>query len=125
MLKYIIAGDEDKLTKSFESLLYNIPSVLHQKIEDINEVYYHLLFSSWLQILGFDVTGGDRTLGGDSGSVLRIDNSVVIIEYKYSETLSIEYMLNDGMDQIKKKGYHKAYQNKNFIFVSVATKQDK
>ena len=122
MLKYIIDGKEEELTLSFESLLNNIPSVLHAKIEDINEAYYHLLFSSWLQILGFDITNEDRTLGGDSDSVLRIDDLIVIIEYKYDTEMSIHTMLNDGLEQIKNKGYHKAYQNKDLIFVSIATK---
>jgi len=31
-------------------------------------------------------------------------------------------MLNKGIEQIKNKGYHKPYQNKNLIFVSIATK---
>ena len=122
MLNYIISGDENSLTKSFEILLNNIPSVLHAKIEDINEAYYHLLFSSWLQILGFDVSNEDRNLGGDADSILQIDDVVVIVEYKYSTKLSLDIMLKDGINQIKKKGYYKSYQNKNLIFVSIATK---
>ena len=122
MLKYIVDGDEERLTKSFETMLNNIPSVLHVKIEDINEAYYHSLFSSWFQIIGFDITGGDRTLRGDSDSVLRKDDLVVILEYKYSVELSLEAMLNNGIELIKNKGYHKAYQNKKLIFVSIATK---
>ena len=122
MLNYIISGDEVSLTKSFEILLNNIPSVLHAKIEDINEAYYHLLFSSWLQILGFDVSNEDRSLGGDADAVLRIDDLIVIVEYKYSTKLSLEDMLKDGLNQIKDKGYYKSYNNKKLIFVSVATK---
>ena len=122
MLKYIIDNEEDKLTKSFETLLNNIPSVLHEKIENINEAYYHILFTSWLQILGFDVSNEDRTLGGDSDSVLRIDDIVVIIEYKYSTKSSLVTMLKKGIEQITNKGYHKVYQNKKLIFVSIATK---
>jgi len=122
MLKYIIAGDEDKLTKSFEGLLNNIPSVLHAKIENINEAYYHLLFTSWLQILGFNVNNEDRCLGGDADTILRINDLTIIIEYKYSTKLSLETMLNNGIKQIKNKKYHKPYQNKKLIFVSIATK---
>jgi len=122
MLKYIIDGDENNLTKSFETLLNNIPSVLHAKIENINEAYYHLLFTSWLQILGFDISNEDRSLGGDADAVLQMEDLIVIIEYKYSTKLSLETMLNKGIEQIKNKGYHKPYQNKNLIFVSIATK---
>ena len=122
MLKYIIDNNEEKLTKSFETLLNNIPSVLHEKIENINEAYYHILFSSWLHILGFDISNEDRILGEDSDSVLRIDDLVVIIEYEYSTKLSLDTMLNKGIEQIKNYGYHKAYQNKELIFVSIATK---
>ena len=64
MLNCIIAVDDDNLTKSFETLLNNIPSVLHERIENINEAYYHLLFTSWLQILGFDVSSENKSLGG-------------------------------------------------------------
>jgi len=122
MLSYILSEDEDNLTKSFEVLLNNIPSVLHERIEDINEAYYHLLFSSWLQILGFDVSNEDRSLGGDADTILRIDDTVVVVEYKYSTKLSIDTMLKDGIKQIKNKSYYKSYQNKNLIFVSIATK---
>ena len=122
MLNYIIAGDEDNLTKSFETLLNNIPSVLHERIENINEAYYHLLFTSWLQILGFDISNEDRSLGGDADVILRIKDLIVVIEYKYSTKLSMKTMLNEGINQIKNKGYHKPYQNKNLIFISIATK---
>jgi hypothetical protein len=122
MLNYIIANDEFNLTKSFETLLNNISSILHERIENINEAYYHLLFTSWLQILGFDVTNENRSLGGDADTILRINDLIIIIEYKYSTKLSLESMLNEGMKQIKNKGYHKPYQNKKLIFVSIATK---
>lgn len=122
MLNYIIDGDEDSLTKSFEILLNNIPSILHERIENINEAYYHLLFSSWLKIIGFDVSNEDRSLGGDADTILRINDIIVIIEYKYSVKSSLDTMLDDGMKQIKNKGYHKPHQNKNLIFVSIAVK---
>ena len=125
MLNYIINGDEDNLTKSFETLLNNIPSILHERIENINEAYYHLLFTSWLQILGFEVSNENRSLGGDSDTILRINNLIIIIEYKYSAKLSLETMLNEGINQIKNKSYHKPYQNKKLILVSIATKPKK
>ena len=56
---------------------------------------------------------------------LTIFNKIVnlyINKYKYSTKLSLETMLNKGIEQIKNKGYHKPYQNKNLIFVSIATK---
>ena len=118
----MIAGDEDKLTKFFQTLLNNFPSVLHQQIEHINEAYYHLLFSSWLHLIGFEVSNEDRTLGGDADAVLKLKDLVIIIEYKYSETQSMDFMLNEGLDQIENNDYYKAYQNKKLIFVSIATK---
>jgi hypothetical protein len=125
MLNYIIDGDEKNLIKSFEILLNNIPSILHQRIENINEAYYHLLFTSWLQILGFEVSNEDRSLSGDADTILRMNNLIIIIEYKYSQKLSLETMLNNGIKQIKNKCYHKAYQNKKLIFVSIATQPKK
>ncbi|MDR2623955.1 MAG: PD-(D/E)XK nuclease domain-containing protein [Methanobrevibacter sp.] len=122
MLKSIIMGDEEQLTRSFEILLNNIPNVLHSKIENINEAYYHLLFSSWLQLLGFGLGYEDRSLGGDSDTVLKINDLVVIIEFKYSRTLAIDLMLEKGIKQIKDKDYYKPYQNKKVILVSIATK---
>jgi len=122
ILKHLISGDDDGLTKEFQTLINNMPAVLHQQIENINEAYYHLLFSSWLQLMGFEVSNEDRTLGGDADAVLHLKNLVIIIEYKYSESLAMNTMLNKRLDQIKKQGYYKAYENKDLIFVSIATK---
>jgi hypothetical protein len=49
----------------------------------------------------------------------------MILEYNYSTKKPIDQMLNESMEQMKNKGYYKAYQNKTIILVSIATKPKK
>jgi hypothetical protein len=123
MLKYILKADEYNLTKSLEALLSNIPYILHQKIEDKNEAYYHILFLSWMKLMGFDIQGEIQTIKGRIDAVLKQKEEVVVMEIKYGENESIDKLLDDAMEQIEKMEYYKPYQDKNITLLAIAFKE--
>jgi hypothetical protein len=123
MLDYILKADEINLTKSLEVLLSNIPYILHQKIGDKNEAYYHILFLSWMKLMGFDIQGEIQTFKGRIDAVLKQKDEVVVIEIKYSENKSIDKLLNMAMNQIEEIEYYKPYQDKNITLLAIAFKE--
>ncbi|KZX10578.1 ATP-binding protein [Methanobrevibacter filiformis] len=120
MIKYILNLDETNLQKSFEILLHKIPNILYGKLKKEFEAHYQILAISWLQLLGFDIEGEVMTIKGRMDAVLKQKHNIIIIEFKFSETESMDNMLNDGLNQIIKNEYYKPYQNKNVILLSVA-----
>ncbi|KZX10986.1 ATP-binding protein [Methanobrevibacter curvatus] len=120
MIKHILNLDEENLQKSFEILLHKIPNLLYGKIKKEFEAHYQILAISWLQLLGFDIEGEVMTIKGRMDGVLKQKNNVLIIEFKFSETESMDKMLDDGLSQIIRNEYYKPYQNKNVILLSVA-----
>lgn len=122
MLKYILDADEVKLNKSLETLVSGIPHILHGQMKK-NEAYYHILFLTWMKLMGFEIEGEVQTIKGRIDAVLKQKNEVVIIEIKYSENEQIEKMLDDAMEQIQTKEYYKPYQDKNVTLLAIAFKE--
>jgi hypothetical protein len=120
ILNYILEADKDNLNKSLDTLVANIPYSLHQKIEDKNEAYYHILFLSWMKLMGFDIQGEIQTSKGRIDALLKQEDEVVIIEIKYSKTKLIDKMLDEAMKQIEEKEYYKPYQDKNVTLLAIA-----
>jgi len=44
--------------------------------------------------------------------VIEEDDYVIIIEFKQDDKRSIEYMLNEAIEQIEKREYSRQYKNK-------------
>ncbi|MDR0913117.1 MAG: PD-(D/E)XK nuclease domain-containing protein, partial [Methanobrevibacter sp.] len=101
----------------------NIPYILHQKIEDKNEAYYHILFLSWMKLMGFDIQGEIQTFKGRIDAVLKQKDEVVVIEIKYGKKESVDKLLNETMEQIEKKEYYQPYQDKNITLLAIAFKE--
>ncbi|WP_211261707.1 PD-(D/E)XK nuclease domain-containing protein, partial [Methanobrevibacter filiformis] len=120
MLKYILNLDEANLQKSFEILLHKIPNLLYGKLKKEFEAHYQILAISWLQLLGFDIEEEIMTIKGRMDAVLKQKDNIIVIEFKFSETESMDNMLDDGLSQIITNEYYKPYQNKNVILLSVA-----
>ncbi|MDR2545141.1 MAG: ATP-binding protein [Methanobrevibacter sp.] len=123
MLTQIIKNDEESLQRSFNILLSNIPYSLYYNVkEDIREANYHMMFLSWLQLLGLDIQGGVLTSKGRMDAILKKDDLIVVIEIKYSQNKSLSRMLNEALSQIRKKEYYKSYINDKPILLAVAIK---
>ncbi|MDR3291226.1 MAG: ATP-binding protein [Methanobrevibacter sp.] len=122
MLKHIIQCDEANLQKSFEILLYKIPNILYGEIKQELEAYYKILAISWIQLLGFDIEGEIMSIKGRLDAILKHEDLILIIEFKFSEKKSFDSMLNEANNQILDKKYYKPYQDKNVLILTVAFK---
>ncbi|MDR0912986.1 MAG: ATP-binding protein [Methanobrevibacter sp.] len=122
IFKSIISLDSQKLQRNFEILLHKIPNMLWGEIKKEYEANYKILFISCLQLLGFDITSEVMTIKGRLDAILKHKEMVLITEFKFSLTDSLDEMINDAFNQIIKKEYYKPYQNKKVFLLSVAFK---
>ncbi|MDR2544617.1 MAG: ATP-binding protein [Methanobrevibacter sp.] len=121
MFKQLISVDGDGFQTSIEMLFSGINYSLHSKLNDM-EAFYHILFLSWMRLIGFDVQGEVIQLKGRADLVLVKDDYVIVMELKYSETKSLDLMLDEALNQIRENEYYKPYQDKKIIFVGIAFK---
>ncbi|KZX10990.1 ATP-binding protein [Methanobrevibacter curvatus] len=122
LFRQLIEIDENGFTKSLETLFSNIPYSLHSKLNDM-EAFYHVLFLSWMKIIGFEIQGEIIQLKGRVDAVLLKENIAVILELKFSKTKSIDNILDEAINQILEKEYYKPYQDKKIILIGIAFKE--
>ncbi|MDR1818809.1 MAG: PD-(D/E)XK nuclease domain-containing protein, partial [Methanobrevibacter sp.] len=106
----------------FEILLHKIPNILYGDIKKELEAYYKILLMSWIQLLGFQIDSEIQTIKGRLDAVLKHENLVLIIEFKFSLKDDLDKMINNAFSQIIKNEYYKPYQNKKVILLAVAFK---
>jgi hypothetical protein len=122
LFRQLIEIDEDGFRKSLEILFSNISYSLHCKLNDM-EAFYHILFLSWMKMIGFEIQGEIIQLKGRVDAVLLKENIAVILELKFSKTESMDNMLDEAINQIIEKEYYKPYQDKTIIMVDIAFKE--
>ena len=115
ILKALRDNDMQKILEILRGLFASIPYELHID----KEAYYHSIFYAVMTVLGFDIDAEVSTSKGRVDAVLEQSDKVYIIEFKYkdsnpalteAEKLNIaDAALNEGMIQIKNRGYHKKY----------------
>jgi len=115
MLKALHDGDLSKVLSLLKGLFASIPYNLHVDVE----AYYHSIFYAIMTVLGFDVDAEVSVSKGRIDSVLELGDKVYIIEFKYvkcdadasaEDKINFsEKALEDGMAQIKSKGYYDKY----------------
>lgn len=121
LLKYLIEGNVKMIEETIGDYLAPIPSVLRGQ----DERYYHVLIFRLLLSSGIHVHSEVRTQKGDTDLIIEEDDYVIIIEFKQSNTNSIEYMIKEGLKQIKEKEYGRAYKNKKIIKGVIAFRDEK
>ena len=98
------------------ALFASIPYQLH-----INrEAYYHSIFFAIMSVLGFDMDAEVQTSKGRIDAVLELGDKVYIMEFKYkdcvpdadpdSKQMLFDEALEEGMRQIKSRGYWEKYE---------------
>ena len=108
-------GNLQNMLEILKSLFASIPYQLH-----INrEAYYHSIFFAIMSVLGFDTGAEVSTSKGRIDAVLELDDKVYVMEFMYKdcapETVAelkrnmFDEALEEGMDQIKSRGYHEKY----------------
>ena len=108
-------GNLQKMLESLRSLFASIPYQLHID----QEAYYHSVFYAVMNVLGFNIDPEVSVSGGRIDAVLEVDDKVFIMEFKYEkcdasasrETKQklFDKALDEGMRQIKDKGYAQKY----------------
>jgi hypothetical protein len=116
MQRQLREGDSEGLSKSMQTLLANIPSILHIG----NEKYYHSLFLSWIKMLGFDVQGEVMTSIGRIDAVWRQPGLTVVAEIKYHAAKKTATLLKQAMRQINDRKYFEKYYPDRIMLLAVA-----
>lgn len=108
------------LEENISFLLSNIPYKIHGK----DESYYHSVFLVWLQTMEFVIETIHITNIGEIDSVIKIEDTTVVIEIKYSKTekdKDLNKAIEKAFTQIHKKKYFEKYlKRKNLSLLAIA-----
>ena len=119
-------GDMHDMLNLLKALFASIPYQLHVN----REAYYHSIFFAILTVLGFDTSAEVQTSNGRIDAVLELDDIIYIMEFKYRDCppetppdikqKAFEDALDEGLGQIKDRGYYKKYTCKGKKVYQVA-----
>ena len=108
-------GDLQKMLDILRGLFASIPYELHVNAE----AYCHSIFYAVMNVLGFDVDAEISVSGGRVDATLELEDKVYVMEFKYRDCPSdagpeekqklFTESLEEGMSQIKDKGYARKY----------------
>jgi len=109
-------GDLQKVLEIFRGLFASIPHQLHIG----QEAYYHSVFYAVLNLLGFEIDAEVSVSGGRVDAVLELGDKAYVFEFKYKDCPQeaspeakraiFDSALEEGMGQIKNRGYAKKYE---------------
>ena len=126
MKKALENGDIPMMMRQLKSLYESIPYDIHVDLE----AYYHSLFYAVSNLLGFRTSAEVHTSRGRIDAVLELGDVVYILEFKH-HTCAIDARaeqkahlfkaaLDDGIRQIKARGYYKKYEGSGKTVHNVA-----
>jgi hypothetical protein len=111
----LLSNDLHRMTDLLRSLFASIPYELHID----REAYYHSIFYAVMTVLGFDMDVELSVSKGRVDAVLELGDMVYVMEFKYKDCkpgeneatkhIAFEAALDEGMAQIKDRGYHIKY----------------
>ncbi|MDR1153982.1 MAG: ATP-binding protein [Bacteroidales bacterium] len=118
MGKQLRSLDADGFAQSVRIMLANIPYIIRIG----NEKYYHSLFLSWMNVLGFRAHGEIMTGSGRIDAVLEQPDTVVVSELKYHSKTKVPTLLRHAMKQIHDKKYYEKYlcSGKKIVLLGLA-----
>ncbi|WP_067089112.1 ATP-binding protein, partial [Methanobrevibacter curvatus] len=99
LLKYTIDGNCTKIKETLGDYLSPIPNDLRGK----DERYYHTLVFMLLYTAKIHVHSEVHSYKGNADLIIEEDDYVIIIEFKQSNKSSINYMINEALEQIEKQ----------------------
>ncbi|MDR1097571.1 MAG: ATP-binding protein [Tannerella sp.] len=110
--------DAEGFAQSIRTMLENIP----YNIRIGKEKYYHSLFLSWMNVMGFRAQGEVLTGQGRIDAVLEQPDTTVVCELKYHSKTKTVTLLRNAMKQIHEKNYYGKYQGngKKIILLALA-----
>ncbi|MDR2621348.1 MAG: PD-(D/E)XK nuclease domain-containing protein, partial [Dysgonamonadaceae bacterium] len=118
MSSQLQTGDAEGFAQSVRTMLANIP----YNIQIGNEKYYHSLFLSWMNILGFKAQGEILTGSGRIDAVLEQPDTIIVSELKYHAKTKTNALLRQAIKQIHDKKYYEKYleQGKKIVLLGLA-----
>ncbi|MDR1224430.1 MAG: ATP-binding protein [Tannerella sp.] len=108
MSEQLAVPDAEGFAQSIRTMLENIP----YNIRVGNEKYYHSLFLSWMNVLGFKAQGEVLTGHGHIDAVMEQTGTVVVCELKYHSKTKTATLLRRAIKQIHDKNYYGKYLDK-------------
>ena len=115
MLEALLRGDLQKTLDLLRGLFASIPYELHVDVE----AYYHSIFYAVMNVLGFDIDAEVSVSKGRIDAALELADKVYVMEFKYKgcppgagpeeKKKIFDDALDEGMAQIKGRGYHEKY----------------
>jgi hypothetical protein len=108
MYEQLQSLDAEGFAQSVRTMLEDIP----YDIQIGNEKYYHSLFLSWMNVLGFKAQGEMLTGQGRIDAVLEQSDTVVVCELKYHSKTRTVTLLRRAIKQIHDKNYYGKYLGK-------------
>ncbi|MDR1155319.1 MAG: ATP-binding protein [Bacteroidales bacterium] len=108
MDKQLRSLDSEGFAQSVRTMLENIP----YSIQIGKEKYYHSLFLSWMNVLGFKAHGEVPTGSGRIDAVLEQSDTVIVCELKYHSKTKTATLLRNAIKQIHDKNYYGKYLGK-------------
>ncbi|KZX12108.1 ATP-binding protein [Methanobrevibacter curvatus] len=118
LLKYTIETNCTKIKETLGDYLSPIPNDLRGQ----DERYYHTLVFMLLYTAKIHVHSEVHSYKGNADLIIEEDDHVIIIEFKQSSKSSINYMINEALEQIEKQEYSRQYKNKKIIKGAIAFK---
>lgn len=121
-------NDMQKFLDALRGLYASTPYDIHVDLE----AYYHSIFYAIMNTLGFNVKAETEVSGGRVDAILEIGDRAYVMEFKHKKCPAkasqkrkrelLEKALEDGMEQIKKRGYANKYigSGKTVYLVAIA-----
>jgi Holliday junction resolvase-like predicted endonuclease/phosphoserine phosphatase len=116
MAKALKEKDSEGLKRRLVELLANVPYDLITE----KESYYHAMFLIEARLSGFEVQGEVHTDKGRIDAVLKKDNSVIVVEIKYSKEKPTDKMIEDALAQIRDRKYYEKYISNDVSLLAIA-----
>jgi hypothetical protein len=118
MSEQLAVLDAEGFAQSVRTMLEDIP----YDIQIGNEKYYHSLFLSWMNVMGFKAQGEVLTGHGRIDAVLEQSDTIVVCELKYHSKTKTVTLLRHAIKQIHDKNYYGKYlgKGKKIVLLSLA-----
>jgi hypothetical protein len=115
--------DAEGFAQSIRAMLENIP----YNIRIGKEKYYHSLFLSWMNVLGFKAQGEVMTGQGRIDAVLEQPDTIIVSELKYHSKTKTVTLLRRAIKQIHDKNYYGKYLGKGrkIVLLGLASPEKK
>jgi hypothetical protein len=98
-------ADKDGIKNALESIIAQVPYYIAKD----KEAVFHIALLMWLKSVGFNVLPEVANDPGRCDLIFAERNYTIVAELKYSDTKSLETLLDEAMAQIEERKYYSDY----------------